>query len=441
MSYSDQIDRLVRHFKSGEKNPSDFTIGIEIEHFLLDKFTMEAILYSGERGVEKILEDLTRAGWQPVYEQQHILMLIKNGSSITLEPGAQLELSTAPRKRLRQIVDDYFSFLHDVTPVLNSRDINLTAIGYQPVSSISNIPFLPKKRYEHMQSYLKTKGKLAHNMMKGTASTQVSIDYSNEQDYIKKNKVVNFLAPIVYCMFDNAPYYEGILHEKRSARSIIWDNCDPDRCGAPSGVFTDRFGYEAYAEYILNTPSILFKKDNVLVATDNKKIKEIFDPESFSSEELEYLLTMVFPDSRTKTYIEIRMGDSMPYPFSISYAAFWKGLMYNAKNLNTLFMQAIEFDKRTLDKIKKDIRANGALANFGNKTVFDAFKCLLAMAMDGLDDCEKKYLHPIIALSESGLTLKDLTLNNETQKVSKAIEWCILNEFAYDGSCSHIACR
>ncbi len=292
-----------------------------------------------------------------------------------------------------------------------------------------------------MQMYLKTKGKLAHNMMKGTSSTQLSIDYSSEQDYIKKNRVINFLAPIVYCIFDNAPFFEGASHEKRSVRSIIWDNCDPDRCGAPGEVFTDKFGYKAYAQYILNTPAILFKKDNTLTTTGNKKIREIFDPETFSREELDYLLTMVFPDSRTKTYIEIRMGDSMPYPYSIGYAAFWKGLLYNAKNLNTLFTQAIECDKRALDKVKKDIRANGVSAMFENKTILEAFSELLYTAMDGLDDCEKKYLRPIISLTESGLTLKDLTLNSSAKEVNEAIKWCVLNKFAYDGSCSHFACR
>jgi len=441
MSYPDQIDHLVKYFKSGEKDPSNFTLGMEFEHFLLDKNTMEAILYSGENGVEKVLSELTQIGWQPVFEQQYIIGLEKNGSTVTLEPGAQLELSTPPRKRLRQIVEDYFIFLNDLIPVLNSRNISLTAIGYQPVSSISSIPFLPKKRYEHMQAYLSKKGRLAHNMMKGTASTQVSIDYSSEQDYIKKNRVINFLAPLIYCIFDNAPFFEGVTYLERSARKNIWDNCDPERCGAPTGVFTDHFGYEAYAEYILNTNPILFKKDDTITATGDKKIRELFDPASFSIEELEYLLTMVFPDSRTKTYIEIRMGDSMPYPYNISYAAFWKGLLYNAKNLNTLFMQAMETDEIVLDKFIRDIRTNGVLAALGSKSAFDTFKSLLEMAKDGLDECEKKYLHPIITLTESGLTLKDLTLNNTTKEAKEAVKWCVLNEFAYSGSCTHVACR
>jgi len=441
MSYADQIDYLVKHFKSGEKLVSDFSIGMEFEHFLLDKSTLQAVLYSGENGVEAVLKDLLLKDWQPVYEQQHLIGLEKNRLTITLEPGGQLELSTPPRKRLRQTIDDYFLFLHDLIPFLDVRGMYLTAIGYQPVSSIRSIPFLPKKRYDHMQTYFKTKGRLAHNMMKGTASTQLSIDYSSEQDYIKKNRVINYLSPLVYCIFDNAPFFEGALHEKRSARSIIWDNCDTDRCGAPGGVFTDKFSYEAYAQYILNTPAIVHKKNDVLITDGDKKIRDVFDPKTFSQEELEYLLTMVFPDSRTKTYIEIRMGDSLPYPYSIAYAAFWKGLLYNGKNLNTLFTQAIESDKRTLDKVKKDIRANGVSAMFGNKTVREAFNELLYTALDGLDDCEKKYLRPLVSLTESGLTLKDLTLNSSPKNMAEAIGWCTLNKFAYDGSCSHFACR
>lgn len=153
MSYEDQIDYLTKHFKSGEKDPSDFSIGMEFEHFLLDKSTMQAISYFGDNGVENVLYDLTHKGWQPVFEQHHLIGLGKNRLTITLEPGAQLELSTPPRKRLRQTVDDYFMFLNDLIPILDTRGINLTAIGYQPVSVIADIPFLPKQRYDHMQSY------------------------------------------------------------------------------------------------------------------------------------------------------------------------------------------------------------------------------------------------------------------------------------------------
>ena len=51
----------------------------------------------------------------------------------------------------------------------------------------------------------------------------------------------------------------------------------------------------------------------------------------------DYLLTTVFPDVRTKDHLEIRMGDSLPYPYSFAYLVFWKGLLYDENKLNQLY--------------------------------------------------------------------------------------------------------
>ena len=37
----------------------------------------------------------------------------------------------------------------------------------------------------------------------------MAIDYSSEEDYIKKFKIANGLSPILYAMFDNGFYFEG----------------------------------------------------------------------------------------------------------------------------------------------------------------------------------------------------------------------------------------
>ena len=57
-----------------------------------------------------------------------------------------------------------------------------------------------------MYDYFKTNGKYSHNMMKGTASIHVNLDFSNESDYIRKNRVAYFLSPIIYKIFDNSPF-------------------------------------------------------------------------------------------------------------------------------------------------------------------------------------------------------------------------------------------
>jgi len=45
---------------------------------------------------------------------------------------------------------------------------------------------VPKQRYRIMASYMAKYGKLSQYMMKKTASIQVSVDYSNEEDFANK---------------------------------------------------------------------------------------------------------------------------------------------------------------------------------------------------------------------------------------------------------------
>ena len=129
-------------------------------------------------------------------------------------------------------------------------------VGYHPVTKIEEIKIIPKKRYDYMFEYFKTKGSHAHNMMKGTASLQVTIDYGSEEDYIKKFKIANALSPVLYALYDNGYYFEGAIWENHSLRAFIWANCDNDRSGIARGTFDGDFGYRKYAEYILNIPPI-----------------------------------------------------------------------------------------------------------------------------------------------------------------------------------------
>src|SRR6185295_11803766 len=60
--------------------------------------------YDGDRGVRAVLDRLAERGWEPHREVDGgaILSLTKDRASITLEPGAQLELSGAPLKTIHE---------------------------------------------------------------------------------------------------------------------------------------------------------------------------------------------------------------------------------------------------------------------------------------------------------------------------------------------------
>lgn len=424
MNYYGQIKALVDHFKAGEKAESDFKIGMEMEHFIVNKDTLEAVPFLGEKGIESILEKLLAKKWQGEYEGNYLLRLYKKEASITLEPGAQLEISIMPCQKLAEIEKIYIDFLEDVLPILDKNNYLLLACAYQPQTKIKDISLLPKKRYTYMYNYLQKKGKLAADMMKGTASLQVNLDYKDEKDYRQKVQIAYYLSPIIYAIFDNGPFFAGKSWSKPSIRAKIWDNCDQSRCGLIPELWQEDYAYESYAKFLLNTAAIITKKNEKLIYTEDKLIKDIYDPNNFNLAETNHLLSMVFPDIRTKQFIEIRMGDSLPYPYNLAYVALWQGLLYDQNNLTYLASKVKSFNLYKYNKIKEDINQNGLQAKIEKQSVLDFFKSLVTLAKKGLNNKDKKYLQPLTKIL---IPPKLHTLNNLNKGKKEALSWCRLS--------------
>ena len=422
MNYSEKVDLLVDYFRGSEVASGDGKLGLELEHMVLDGETLETLSYREEGGIEDLLRALTEQDWEPVLEGGHVVGLTSEEANVTLEPGGQLELSIGPRDSLDELESLYREFLQEVLSILEKHGSKLMALGYQPESRVKDIEIIPKPRYDYMYDYLGDKGEYAHNMMKGTGAIHVNVDYFNETDYIKKNAVANYLAPVVYAVLDNSPFFEGEVYDAGSLRARIWDNCDPDRCGYPEGVFVGRFGYEDYAEYVLNVPVMVYKKDGNLVYEKEDKVSDIMD-ENTTEEELEYLLSTVFPDVRTKGHLEVRMADSLPYPYSLSYAAFWKGLLYDRKNLDFLYRRYRGVSPAEYSETREEVRSGKGGGAVSDET-FSFYRELLKAAESGLAENEVEYLEPLKKLTAEGETPKARTLNRLDRGKQRALSWC-----------------
>lgn len=428
MNYKRQIEEIVKYIKSGEKSVEDFKLGIEFEHFVIDKNTFETISYYGKDGVAETLKDLEKNNWVATYEGEYILGLTKENKNITLEPGSQFELSLKAEKDIGDIEREYLGFLDEIVPLLESKGQALIAVGYHPMTKINDIKLLPKKRYDYMFNYFKKRGTHAHNMMKGTAALQVSIDYKDEEDYKKKFRVTNALSPILYSLFENAIIFEGEEYKHHNLRAFIWKNCDTDRSGIAEGALKDDFGYEKYAEYILNRPPIFIIKKGKLEFTDEKLVKEIFNPEDYEIEELEHLLTMFFPDVRTKRYMEIRMMDAVPYPLNFAAMAFWKGILYNDEILNKVYDYIADLNIEDIDNTKNEMFEKGLNAHYKEGTILEAAKYLVDLAKTGLKEEEKKYIYPLEEMVLEGLNPYEVSKQKLDDGIKVALDWCVLKE-------------
>lgn len=427
MKYEKQIEEIVNYLKSGEKAEEDFRIGIEMEHFVIDKDSLKTISYYGENGVSETLKELEGNGWTGVYEGEYLLGLNNHKKVVTLEPGSQLELSIVAQKCIKDIEKEYFSFLEEIIPILEKKNQALIATAYHPETLISEIKILPKKRYDYMFNYFKDKGIHAHNMMKGTASLQLAFDFKSEEDYIKKFKVTSALSPVVYALYDNGYYFEGKPWGRHNLRAHIWENCDKDRSGVVYNAFDKDFGYEKYAEYILNGPPIFIDNGKELYFTGDTLYKDILDPEDYSIEELEHALTMFFPDVRTKKYIEVRMMDAVPYPLNLSAMALWKGILYNEDNLNTVYDYIIDINMDDINKAKIEIIEKGLDGKLRDQTVYEIGQWLVKLSKRGLVEGEKKYLLPLEEMIDKKVTPYDLVEEKQNLGKKKALGDSVLN--------------
>ena len=83
-------EHIIKYFESGVKDTKDFKMGIEHEKFLFDQKTNRRADYPT---IKKMFSLLSEFGWKSIMEKQNIIGLQKQGKSITLEPGNQIELS------------------------------------------------------------------------------------------------------------------------------------------------------------------------------------------------------------------------------------------------------------------------------------------------------------------------------------------------------------
>lgn len=267
-----------------------------------------------------------------------------------------------------------------------------------------------------MFEHFKKRGNMAHNMMKGTASVQVSIDFKNEADFIKKYFVGSAISPILYTMFDNSFIFESKPYDKQNLRQKIWENTDSNRSGILALAFEKDLSYKKYAEYILNTPPIFMEKDGNVYSTGDKLFKELFDPDNDSDEVIFHMMSIVFPDLRLKKYLEFRMMDAVNYPLNISAVALIKALFYNEKALDDLYLKFKDVSYEDIINTKNSSYNYGYNATYMNEKISDLAKYLINLAKKSLDYDEALYLNPLLELVENNIKPRDEFEKNYLEK-------------------------
>lgn len=395
------LDFIIEYIRSGENDQR--RLGLELEHFVLNAWN-ESISFNNLSGLmEKIGTNLNA---ELIRIDGHVMGYKLEEYCATMEPACQLEISISPYDDLNRIKNIYGSFYNIWREALRKEDFRLITKGVDPrVESgrvePTDLSIIPKKRYHYMDKYFQTSGKYGRHMMRASASTQISLDYSSEKDLVRKLRVLEKVSPFLMILMENKSDEIAFIEDREKPhllRTQIWDNLDNDRCGFLPGSLDENFGYESYAKLLLSNPLVVFTRNG---ETSYAGEKTILDIDGLGNDTVEHLISMFFFHIRIKKYLEVRVADSVSIDKAIGYAALLKGLMYNEKSLKKLEallekFQTIRDINNVIDKIEK----YGYEADIDGNSAWEYCKEILNISSQGLDSSDRKYLKELINIFE-----------------------------------------
>lgn len=421
------FDQLLAPFFDAGKPPSQHLIGVEAEKFGIDAATGAPLQYDGPDGVTGLFQALQRVGWQPVRETARgpVIALTRGIASITLEPGAQLELSGTPWRTVHEVAAEFDQHLTELATVARPRPIHWLACGFHPLASSQALPWVPKQRYGIMREYFPTRGRRGLDMMRRTATVQVNLDYTGEADAMRKLKAALKLAPVVTGMFANAPFSEGRPADgQRSLRAQVWLDVDPDRTGLLPGLVRDGTGFADYVEWALDVPMFLFKRGGQLIANTGQNFRSFwrngFRGYRATQADWQAHLNTLFPEVRLKRFLEVRCVDALPRELTSAVPALWAGLLYDERALAAAERLTEAWPIHELEPLRHDVARRGLDAWLGDQPVREIAEQVVEIARGGLwrrgrvDETgqdESQYLEPLVRIVQAGQCPADRLLS------------------------------
>ena len=223
-------------------------------------------------------------------------------SSLTFEPGGQLELSSpavpGPSACWRVLDAD----VARVRAALAAAGLALLPTAVDPLRR--PLRQLRHPRYDAMARYFAAAGPddavFGPVMMTSTAATQVNLDVGDSPDEVARRwRLLHDVGPVLVAAFANSPTHAGAATGWRSTRQRVWQSLDPSRTAAPTGADP----VDAWTAYALDARLMMLPRageDWSLAPgpTFRDWVEGRLDAAPPTEDDLAYHLTTLFPPVR-----------------------------------------------------------------------------------------------------------------------------------------------
>lgn len=238
---------------------------------------------------------------------------LPGAGALTLEPGGQLELSSACAPGLADAIDNVRADLAVVDQRFADAGLRFGPLALDPVRAA--VRTLHHPRYEAMERHFNRDGPAGRTMMCSTASLQVCLEAglpgSGTGSAAQRWERLHRLAPVLVALFANSPFRAGAPTGWASTRQAVWLATDPSRT-APVPAAEDPA--RAWARYGLDASVLCIPSaDGSWEAPRGLTMRDWLrgdGPRSATRGDLDYHLGTLFPFVRPRGFLEIRVIDA-----------------------------------------------------------------------------------------------------------------------------------
>lgn len=233
---------------------------------------------------------------------------LPHGSTVTVEPGGQVEVATPPFEPWWSALEVLRVDGAAVRSALAVAGIGVLGAGTDPFRAPSRTLSAP--RYDAMEAYFDQWAPAGRQMMDGCAAIQINVDHGDAPTMARRWDLAHRIGPALGAAFACSP-----TTGHRSARLAVWDTLDPSRTRPvlESGDLADD-----WSAYVLDARLMLLLGEDAGCApvmtpiTFREWVESGIDGRRPTTADLIYHCTTLFPPVRPRGWFELRWLDSLP---------------------------------------------------------------------------------------------------------------------------------
>ncbi|MCW0215629.1 MAG: ergothioneine biosynthesis glutamate--cysteine ligase EgtA [Pseudonocardia sp.] len=230
------------------------------------------------------------------------------GSTVTVEPGGQVELASPPLAGLGPLTAAVAQDIRHLHGLLAAQGLHPQPRAADPLRPPRRVLRLP--RYTAMESSFDRYGPHGRSGMSSTSAVQVALDAGETHAVAARWAALHALGPVLVGAFANSPVLHGNRTGWKSSRMASWFALDPARTAPPPVTGEDPA--REWAERVVSTPVLCVRGEGRWETPRDVTFADWIDgalpsPPTFG--DLEYHISTLFPPVRPRGFLEVRYVD------------------------------------------------------------------------------------------------------------------------------------